>query len=98
MRRFDGRVVVVTGGARGLGRDYAKYFSRDGANVVVADVQDTEAAATEACSEGPRCIGVDCDVTDRASTAAMAQRAQAEFGRLDVLINNAGLWRGLAEA
>jgi len=96
--RFEGRVVVVTGAARGLGRDYAKYFSRDGANVVVADVKETRAAAEEAASEGPRCIGVDCDVSDRTSTQALVDQVKSEFGRLDILINNAGLWRGLNEA
>ncbi|HEX5586784.1 MAG TPA: SDR family oxidoreductase [Acidimicrobiia bacterium] len=96
--RFDGRVVIVTGAARGLGRDYARYFAQDGAAVVLADVKDTAAAAAEASAAGPRCIGVDVDVTSRASTDAMVETIAAELGRIDVLVNNAGLWRGLNEA
>jgi NAD(P)-dependent dehydrogenase (short-subunit alcohol dehydrogenase family) len=92
-----GRVVIVTGAARGLGRDYARYFARDGANVVVADVQDTDAAAAEASAEGSHCVGVQADVTDRASVRHLMERTTAEFGRLDILVNNAGLWRGLHE-
>ncbi len=95
---FDGRVVIVTGAARGLGRDYARYFAQDGAHVVLADVKETEAAAVDAAQAGPRCIGVDADVTDRGSVEAMVERVRDEFGRLDVLINNAGLWRGMNEA
>jgi NAD(P)-dependent dehydrogenase (short-subunit alcohol dehydrogenase family) len=95
---FDGQVVIVTGAARGLGRDYARYFADDGANVVLADTKETEVAAAEASAAGPRCIGLVTDVTDRASVEAMVTRVRTEFGRLDVLVNNAGLWRGLAEA
>jgi NAD(P)-dependent dehydrogenase (short-subunit alcohol dehydrogenase family) len=98
MGKFDGKVVIVTGSARGLGRDYARFFAQDGANVVLADVKDTAAAAAEAATSGPRCIGVDTDVTDRGSVEAMIERVREGFGRLDVLVNNAGLWRGLAEA
>ncbi|MEE2057242.1 SDR family NAD(P)-dependent oxidoreductase [Rhodococcus artemisiae] len=98
MKRFEERVVIVTGAARGLGRDYARYFAQDGANVVVADVRDTQSAAAEASLEGPRCVGIDVDVTDRRSVEAMIEKVRAEFGRLDVLVNNAGLWRGLADA
>lgn len=98
MAVFDERVVVVTGAARGLGRDYATYFARDGANVVLVDVKDTAAAVRDACDAGTVCIGVEADVTDRRSVEAMVACCRAEFGRLDILVNNAGLWRGLAEA
>jgi 3-oxoacyl-[acyl-carrier protein] reductase len=90
-------VVLVTGAARGLGRDYARYFAEDGANVVLADVKGTDSAVAEAGSAGPHCIGVEADVTDRVSVTAMVDRVKSEFGRLDVLINNAGLWRGLGD-
>lgn len=95
---FDGQVVVVTGAARGLGRDYAKYFAADGAHVVLADLKEPTSAAADAAKAGPRCLAAQADVTDRDSVAALMRRCRDEFGRLDVLINNAGMWRGLAEA
>jgi len=98
MAALDGRVVIITGAARGLGRDYVRYFAGDGAHVVAADVRPADSAAAEGTALGPRCLGMEVDVRDRASTDAMVRRALDEFGRVDVLVNNAGLWRGLHEA
>jgi NAD(P)-dependent dehydrogenase (short-subunit alcohol dehydrogenase family) len=95
---FDGKVVIVTGAARGLGRDYGRFFAHDGANVVFADLVDTEPAVRDASEIGPRCIGVTTDVTSRVSVTALMNETLDAFGRLDVLVNNAGLWRGLNEA
>ena len=98
MGALDGKVVIVTGAARGLGRDYGRYFAQDGANVVFADLVDTQSAVTDASDLGPRCIGVTTDVTSRESVTALMTATLEAFGRLDVLVNNAGLWRGLNEA
>jgi 3-oxoacyl-[acyl-carrier protein] reductase len=96
--RLDGKVVVVTGAARGLGRDYARYFAMDGAHVVLADIKATESATHEVAAIGPRCIGITCDITSQESVNELMRQVVVEFGRIDILINNAGLWRGLAEA
>jgi NAD(P)-dependent dehydrogenase (short-subunit alcohol dehydrogenase family) len=93
MGSFDGLVVIVTGAARGLGRDYARYFAQDGANVVLADLKSTVSAAAEAAAAGPRCLAVEADITDRSSVAHLMARTEDTFGRLDVLVNNAGVWR-----
>ena len=65
---------------------------------MLADAREASAAAAEARADGARCIALQADVTSRASVAALFARVRAELGRLDVLVNNAGIWRGLAEA
>ena len=91
--RFEGKTVIVTGAARGLGRGYAERFATDGANVVLADVLDDvdEVAATIAAT-GAATIGVHVDVRDESSTIAMADAARQAFGHVDVLVNNAAIW------
>ena len=94
---LDGKVAIVTGSARGLGRDYARMFAADGARVVVADVlaEQAQETAWEIAGSGAQAIAVALDVTSLDSAKAMAAQAVQAFGRLDILVNNAALWGDL---
>ena len=93
MGKLDGRTVVITGAARGIGRGVAMRLGAEGANVGVADLDAEGAEATAAAlrEAGGAAIGVGCDVGDRDSVKAALDAAVDEFGRLDVLFNNAGI-------
>jgi NAD(P)-dependent dehydrogenase (short-subunit alcohol dehydrogenase family) len=90
---FKGQVALVTGAAKGMGLATARMFARSGASVVLADL-DGELAIREAeriVVEGGTAIGVACDVAEETQVAAMVDRAVAEYGRLDMAFNNAGI-------
>ena len=87
-QRFQGQVVLVTGAAHGIGRAVAGRFASEGAQVVVNDL-DGERAREAALAVGGA-IGIAADVADKTQVDAMFDRVEAEFGRLDVLVNNAG--------
>jgi NAD(P)-dependent dehydrogenase (short-subunit alcohol dehydrogenase family) len=92
---FSDKVVVITGAARGLGREYACAFARLGARVSVSDLRDCNDTATAVEAEGAPCLASKTDVTDIDSTRAMAEATVNRFGRIDVLVNNAALYGSL---
>jgi NAD(P)-dependent dehydrogenase (short-subunit alcohol dehydrogenase family) len=90
--RLRDRVVIVTGGARGIGRAYCVGVAAEGARVVVADVEDTKTTVSEVEGRGGQALGVACDVSREADTQRLATETLARFGRIDVLVNNAALY------
>lgn len=96
MGRFDGRVAVITGAARGIGFGTARRFAEEGASVAIIDLD--EAAASEAAGklelvDGARSVGIGCDVADAASVDAAVERVVSELGGIHILVNNAGVTR-----
>jgi len=91
--RLQDKFAFITGGGRGIGRALGLGFAREGATVALAASSQAQAekAAEEVRALGRPALALVCDVTDEAAVQAALQRALAEFGRLDVLVNNAGL-------
>jgi NAD(P)-dependent dehydrogenase (short-subunit alcohol dehydrogenase family) len=88
--RLADRVVIVTGGAQGIGRAIAQRLHEEGATIVVADLQGAEQAAAELGG-----LGMRVDVSSEADTDAMAAAALERYGRIDGLVNNAGIYSSL---
>jgi NAD(P)-dependent dehydrogenase (short-subunit alcohol dehydrogenase family) len=91
------RVVIITGAGQGIGRVFAKAFALAGAKVVIAERNEKTAAAvaTEILSSDGQALAITTDVADEASIKEMVQLVEDEFGRIDVLINNAGIFSTL---
>lgn len=83
------RVAIVTGAARGIGRAYASGLAREGFDVVLADVADVSDVAADVAKLGGTALELRVDVSDPASTEAMARATLERFGRIDALVNNA---------
>ena len=96
---FDlkGKVALVTGASSGLGVQFAKALARQGADVVIAArrVEKLENVKKEIEAMGVRCMAIKCDVLITSEITAMVSEIKSAFGRIDILINNAGIGKGI---
>jgi NAD(P)-dependent dehydrogenase (short-subunit alcohol dehydrogenase family) len=89
------RVIIVTGGASGIGHAIVEHLAREGAAVVIADRADAQTRADALSAQGLTVIGMAVDVADEAQVIAMIADTEARLGRVDVLVNNAGIYSSL---
>jgi NAD(P)-dependent dehydrogenase (short-subunit alcohol dehydrogenase family) len=99
MGRLDGRVAIVTGGAKGIGRHYSVALAAEGARVMIADIVDGSGLAAEIAAEhGANSVASEiCDVSDEAAVKRLVAATLDRFGQIDVLVNNAALYAPLQE-
>ncbi|HEY2921017.1 MAG TPA: 3-oxoacyl-ACP reductase family protein [Candidatus Binatia bacterium] len=90
--RLEGRVAIVTGGARHIGAAYCRKLAAEGAAIVIADILDGNTVAEEIRSQGGRALALKIDVSKEEETNLMAGEAVKSFGRIDILINNAAIF------
>jgi NAD(P)-dependent dehydrogenase (short-subunit alcohol dehydrogenase family) len=90
-KRLEGKVAIVTGAGRGIGRAYSLALAKEGAHVVAVDVTDTTATKTAVEEFGVKGLAVKADVSREEDTLRMAQEAVDAFGRIDILISNAAI-------
>jgi 3-oxoacyl-[acyl-carrier protein] reductase len=92
--RLENKVAVITGGAQGIGRAIALGMAREGAKVVVADLQSDKASAVanDIKALGSEALGVETNVADELSVKRLAEATFADFGRIDILVNDAGVY------
>ena len=87
---LNGKIAIVTGGARGIGAAICKALAREGSSVVVADVLDTSETEAAVQALGVKALGVHTNVTDRRQVADLVEKTIEAFGRVDILVNDAG--------
>src|ERR1700675_94651 len=99
MARLDGRVALLTGGAKGIGRHYAHRLAAEGSRLMIADVADGKELAEEiAGKHGANSVAsAVTDVSDEGAVKALVAKTMERFGKIDILVNNAALFAPLPE-
>jgi NAD(P)-dependent dehydrogenase (short-subunit alcohol dehydrogenase family) len=99
MARLSGRTAIVTGGAKGIGRHYSQALAAAGAEVMIADIADGTAVASEiATAHGCNATtSMICDVSDEAAVEGLVEKTIERFGKIDILVNNAAIFAPLQE-
>ncbi len=93
MGKLDKKVAIITGGARGIGRQIALTFAREGADIIIADVLEMEPVVREIKELGRQAITVKTDISKKEEVANLLEKTVAHFGQVDILVNNAGITR-----
>jgi NAD(P)-dependent dehydrogenase (short-subunit alcohol dehydrogenase family) len=93
--RLSGRVVLVTGAGQGIGKAYGKAIAGEGGTVVLCDLSDPVAVADDIRASGGTVLSCAADITSRSAMCELVEQADAAFGRIDALVNNAGLFTAL---
>lgn len=95
--KLKGKVAIITGGARGLGKAFALRLAEEGAHIIIADIIDGVGVKEEIKEKGGEAIALYTDVSDEESTRNMARKAMEHFGKIDILINNAGIFASVGK-
>lgn len=96
-RALQDKVAIITGGGRGLGKAFALRFAEEGAKLLIPDMnlEMAETVAKELRAKGCEAVAVEADISKEDDTKRIAEKVMQQYGRADILINNAGIWRGL---
>ena len=91
------KVAIITGGGRGFGRAFALRFAEEGAKILLPDIslERAEDAAREIKSKGGEAVAIETDISDENATKKMAEKVMQQYGKVDILINNAAIWYGV---
>src|SRR5579885_225063 len=97
MARLDGKVAIVTGGAKGIGRHYSQALAAEGARVMIADIADGKDLAAEIAGRhsADNVASAKCDVSDEKAIKALVAQTIERFGQIDILVNNAAVYSTL---
>jgi NAD(P)-dependent dehydrogenase (short-subunit alcohol dehydrogenase family) len=94
--RLAGKVAIITGAAQGIGAVYAQALANEGARVMIADILNGEQTAAGICASGGEAKFQNADVGDEVSVKALIDATAREWGRIDILVNNAAIWASLS--